>query len=176
MIETGQTAEGGKGFKNFLQTILTHRHFPFIAAGLAIFFTLPSLKAGWLVDDYHHKLLMSGYEGVVKFLGSPLDMFNFLDGDPERAARGIDYGILPWWTYDKVKGAFLRPLASISHWFDYLVWPESPLLMHAHSVVLYGVLAMAVAFLYRRFATIGWAAGLAAILYVVDDARGTTVG
>lgn len=175
-METGQTTEGGKGFKNFLHTILNHHRFPFIAALLAILLTLPSLKAGWLVDDYHHKLLMSDYEGVVKFLESPLDMFNFLDGDPEHAGPRIDYGILPWWTYDKIKGAFLRPLASITHWFDYLAWPEMPLLMHAHSIVLYGVLAMAVAFLYRGFATIGWAAGLSAILYVVDDARGTTVG
>jgi hypothetical protein len=176
MIKTGQTTEDDKGFKHFLRTILTHRRFPFIAAALAILFTLPSLKAGWLVDDYHHKLLMSDYEGVIKFLESPLDMFNFLDGDPEHARPRIDYGILPWWTYDKVKGAFLRPLASITHWLDYILWPDGPLLMHAHSVVLYGVLAMAVAFLYRRFATVGWIASLAAILYVVDDARGTTVG
>ena len=175
-METGQTTEGGKGLKYFLHTILTHRRFPFIAAILAILFTLPSLKAGWLVDDYHHKLLMSDYEGVVKFLESPLDMFNFLDGDPEHARPRIDYGILPWWTYDKIKGSFWKPLASITHWLDYVLWPEKPLLMHAHSVVLYGALAMAVAFLYRRFATIVWAAGLAAILYVVDDARGTTVG
>ena len=174
MIETGQTA--GNSFRHFLHTLLTNRRFPFIAAALAILFTLPSLKAGWLVDDYHHKLLMSDYEGVVKFLESPLDMFNFLDGDPENARPRIDYGILPWWTYDKIKGSFLKPLASISHWFDYLVWPDNPLLMHLHSVVLYGVLGMVVAFLYRRFATFGWAAGLAAILYVVDDARGTTVG
>jgi len=162
--------------KKYINSVISGLYLPFWTAALAILLTLPSLKAGWLVDDYHHKLVMSDYEGVVKFLESPLDMFNFLDGDPERAAKGIDYGILPWWTYDKVKGAFLRPLASISHWFDYLVWPDSPLLMHAHSVVLYGVLAMAVVFLYRRFATVGWAAGLAAILYVVDDARGTTVG
>lgn len=175
-METRQKIKGGKGFKHFIHTILTHRRFPFIAAVLAILFTLPSLKAGWLVDDYHHKLLMSDYDGVIKFIQSPLDMFNFLDGDPERAAKGIDYGILPWWTYDKIKGAFLRPLASITHWLDYIIWPDSPLLMHAHSIVWYGVLAMAVAFLFRRFASVGWAAGIAAILYVVDDARGTTVG
>ncbi|MHC4084675.1 MAG: hypothetical protein ACYSU5_05630 [Planctomycetota bacterium] len=176
MMETGQTAEGGKGFKHLLYRTLTHSRFPFIAAALAILLTLPSLKAGWLVDDYHHKLLMSDYEGVIKFLESPLDMFNFFDGDLEDAGPRIDYGILPWWTYDKIKGAFLRPLASITHWFDYLLWPDSPLFMHAHSVVWYGVLAMATAFLYRRFATIGWAAGLAAILYAIDDAHGTTVG
>ena len=176
MMEASQTTEGGKGLKHFLHNILAHRRFPFIAAALAILFTLPSLKAGWLVDDYHHKLLMSDYEGVIKFLETPLDMFNFLDGDPERAAKGIDYGILPWWTFDRIKGAFLRPLASITHWFDYLVWPDSPFLMHAHSIVLYGILGMSLAFLYRRFASVAWAAGLAAILYVVDDARGTTVG
>ena len=175
-METGQTTEGGRGFKSFLRVILTHRRFPFIAAALAILLTLPSLKAGWLVDDYHHKLLMSDYEGVIKFMESPLDMFNFLDGDPEHAGPRIDYGVLPWWTYDEIKGAFWRPLASITHWLDYLVWSDSPLLMHAHSVVWYGVLAMAVAFLYRRFASIGWAAGLAAILYAIDDSHGTTVG
>jgi hypothetical protein len=175
-METGQTTKGGKGLKHFLKSILSHRRFPFIATGLAILFTLPSLKAGWLVDDYHHKLLMSDYEGVIKFLESPLDMFNFLDGDPEQARPRIDYGILPWWTYDKIKGAFWKPLASITHWLDYVLWPKKPLLMHAHSIFLYGILGMGVAFLYRRFATVVWAAGLAAILYVVDDARGTTVG
>jgi len=175
-METGQTTETNKGFKNFLHILLTHRRLPFLIAILAILLTLPSLKAGWLVDDYHHKLLMSDYEGIVKFLDSPLDMFNFLDGDPEHVAERIDYGILPWWTYDKIKAAFWRPLASLTHWLDYIFWPDMPHLMHAHSIVLYGVLAMVVAFLYRRFATIGWAAGLAAILYAVDDAHGTTVG
>lgn len=162
--------------KKKVSGVLCGRYLPYWVALLAILLTLPSLKAGWLVDDYHHKLLMSDYEGVVKFLESPLDMFNFFDGELEDAGPRIDYGILPWWTYDKVKGAFWRPLASITHWFDYLVWPDSPLLMHAHSVVLYGILAMLVAFLYRRFATVGWVAGLAAILYVIDDAHGTTVG
>ncbi len=175
-METRQKIRGDKGLKHFLHILFSHHRFPFLAALLAILFTLPSLKAGWLVDDYHHKLLMSDYEGVIKFLQSPLDMFNFMDGNPEHAAPRIDYGILPWWTYDKIKGAFLRPLASITHWLDYILWPDSPLLMHAHSVLLYGVLAMAVAFLFRQFATIAWAAGLAAILYLVDDARGTTVG
>lgn len=162
--------------KKCIKSVISGRYLPFWTAGLAILLTLPSLKAGWLVDDYHHKLLMSDYDGVIKFLESPLDMFNFLDGDPEHARPRIDYGILPWWTYDKIKGAFLKPLASITHWLDYVLWPEKPLLMHAQSIVLYGILAMAVAFLYRRFATVFWAAGLAAILYVVDDARGTTVG
>lgn len=175
-METGQTTDTSKGFKNFLHTQLSHHRFPFLIAVLAILLTLPSLKAGWLVDDYHHKLLMSDYEGIVKLLDSPLDMFNFLDGDPEHTARLRDYGILPWWTYEHIRGAFWRPLASLTHWLDYILWPDTPLLMHAHSVVLYGVLAMVVAFLYRRFATIAWAAGLAAILYAIDDAHGTTVG
>jgi hypothetical protein len=176
MMETWQATEGGRGFRNFLHIILTHRRFPFLAAALAIIFTLPSLKAGWLVDDYHHKLLMSDYEGIVKFLESPLDMFNFLDGDPEHARPRIDYGVLPWWSYDKIRGAFWRPLTSITHWVDYILWPDIALLMHAHSIVLYGFLALAAAFLYRRFTTVGWAAGLAAILYAIDDAHGTTVG
>lgn len=175
-METGQTTDTGKSFKNYFQIILTHRRFPFVVAVLAILLTLPSLKAGWLVDDYHHKLLMSGSESIVQLLDCPLDMFNFLDGDPQHTAKLIDYGLLPWWTYEQIKGGFWRPLASLTHWLDYMLWPDIPLIMHAHSIVLYGVLAMVVACLYRRFATIGWIAGLAAILYAIEDAHGTPVG
>ncbi|MHC4691714.1 MAG: hypothetical protein ACYS67_03150 [Planctomycetota bacterium] len=88
-METGQKIKDNKGLKHFLHILFSHHRFPFLAALLAILFTLPSLKAGWLVDDYHHKLLMSDYEGVIKFLQSPLDMFNFMDGDPESAAPFI---------------------------------------------------------------------------------------
>jgi hypothetical protein len=48
--------------------------------------------------------------------------------------------------------------------------------MHVQSVLWYGILAVAVAFLYRRFISIAWVAGLAALLYAIDDAHGTPVG
>ena len=128
------------------------------------------------MDDYLHKLLMIGSDSPIRPLDSPIDMFNFFDGDPDRTAEIMDYGFFPWWTYKGIKGEFWRPLASITHWLDYILWPDIPLLMHVQSVLWYGILAAAVAFLYRRFISITWIAGLAALLYAIDDAHGMPVG
>jgi hypothetical protein len=176
LIKEDQTTSSGAGFKSFIPTILTHRFFPFAVAILAVILTLPSLKAGLFVDDYHHKLLMDDSDSPIRLLDSPIDMFNFFDGDPERISELMDYGFLPWWTYEKIKGAFWRPLASITHWLDYILWPNSPPLMHLQSLLWYGALVMAVAFLYRRFSATALIAALAAILYAVDDAHGIPAG
>jgi hypothetical protein len=176
MIQDAQTKDSHSGCKIFIHTLLTSRLSPLSVAVLAVILTLPSLKAGLIGDDYHHKLLMSGSKSIVKLLDSPIDMFRFFDGNPERIFKLKDYGFLPWWTYENVKGAFWRPLASITHWLDYILWPNSPPLMHLHSLLWYGALVMAVAFFYRRFATIPLIAGLAALLYAIDDAHGMPAG
>jgi hypothetical protein len=176
MIQDAQTKDSHSGCKRFTYTLLTGRFFPFIVAVLAIILTLPSLKGGLCVDDYHHKLLMDGSNSPIRLLDSPIDTFRFFDGNPEHIFKLKDYGFLPWWTYEKVKGAFWRPLASITHWLDYIIWPNSPSLMHLHNLLWYGALIMAVAFLYRRFATVPLVAGLAALLYAIDDAHGMPAG
>ncbi|MCP4612538.1 MAG: hypothetical protein GY845_27890 [Planctomycetes bacterium] len=126
------------------------------------------------MDDYHHKLLM--IDSPFKLLDSPIDMFTFFSGDPDHTTEIMDQGFFPWWTYKYIKGAFWRPLASITHWLDYILWPDTPLLMHAQSILWYGVLAVAVTFLYRRFISVAWVAGLAALFFAIDDAHGTPVG
>lgn len=171
-----QADQKDSGARSFARKILTHRFFPFYAAILAIVLTLPSLKAGLFVDDYHHKLLMDGSDSPIGLLDSPIDMFRFFDGDPERISELMDYGFLPWWTYEEIKGAFWRPLASITHWLDYILWPDTPALMHLQSLIWYGALVMAVAFLYRRFQAVPLIAGLAALMYAIDDAHGTPAG
>ncbi|MDD5063235.1 MAG: hypothetical protein PHQ35_00545 [Phycisphaerae bacterium] len=171
-----QADQKDSGFRSFISRILTHRFFPLYAALLAVILTLLSLNAGLLVDDYHHKLLMTGSDSPIRILNSPIDMFNFFDGDPEHISEAMDYGFLPWWTYERIKGAFWRPLASITHWLDYIIWPNSPPLMHLHSIFWYGAFVMAVAVLYRRFKVVPLVAGLAALLYAIDDAHGTPVG
>jgi hypothetical protein len=160
---------------NKVHTLLTHRYFPVAVAILAVILALPSLNAGLFVDDYHHKLLMDGSDSPIRLLKSPLDMFCFFDGDPQRTAELIDYGF-PWWTYKGIKGAFWRPLASITHWLDYILWPDTPALMHAQNILWYGALIIAVTFLYRRFITATWVVSLAALLYAIDDAHGMPVG
>ena len=61
-------------------------------------------------------------------------------------------------------------MASLTHWVDYLLWPNSPAMMHVQSVLWYALLAGAVALLYQRLMGLTVAAGVAALLYCVDDA------
>jgi len=162
--------------QRLIYKVLAHRFAPFGIAAIAIVLTLSSLTVGLIYDDYHHKLLMSGSESPARLLESPIDMFRFFDGDPERNRELRNLGFLPWWTSENIKGAFWRPLSSLTHWLDYVLWPDAPWLMHVQSILWYATVVLVIAFLYRRFSTTVFAAGLAALLFAVDDAHGTPVG
>jgi hypothetical protein len=143
---------------------------------VAVALTLPSLRAGLFLDDYHAKLLMSDSDSPVRLLEHPLDMFAFFTGGAERILELRDLGFVPWWTHEGIRGGFCRPLASATHWLDYVLWPDSPALMHAQSLLWYGALVAAVAILYRRFINAMWVAGLAALMFAIDDAHGMPAG
>jgi hypothetical protein len=83
----------------------------------------------------------------------------------------IFIGAQPWWASPALSVAFWRPVATASHYLDYLLWPESPWLMHAHNVVLYVALVLTVTDLYRRLLGPGPSWVLASVLYAVDDAH-----
>jgi len=159
-----------------LRRIAEHRHFPLLVMVVAIVLTLPSLGAGLLVDDYHHKLFFSGSDSPAGLLDSPLDLFRFFDDDPERSQQLLDFGLLPWWTTEGAKAAFWRPLTSLTHWLDYALWPDTPALMHAQSILWYGLLALLVTLLYRRVAPTAAIAGFAALLFACDHTHATPVG
>jgi len=148
------------GLKTFVGGILVSRRLPILVAALAVLLTLSSLGVGWIADDYHHRLVMKNPESRFAFVRSQLDMFRFMEGDPERIREMMDTGILPWWTYPGIKGAFWRPLASLTHVVDYVLWPEHPLLMHAQSILWFGLLAAVVAVLLRDRVARFWAVGM----------------
>lgn len=155
---------------------LTSRYLPVYLAILAVLLTLPSLKVGLVLDDYWHAVYMKKLPGVIPIQDSTLDMFRFIDGDPQRIAEVMDYGFLPWWTYEKLKGAFWRPVTSMTHWLDYRLWPDTPALMHAQNIFWFAALIIAITFYYYRMMGLTWLAGLAALLYTFDDAHGMPVG
>ena len=153
---------------------LASRTFPLSLALLAMTLTLPALATGWHFDDYLHRAALS--EGGSPTLDVALnDLFVFMDGDPARTQRLIESGEFPWWALPQGQNAFWRPIAGLTHWLDYRLWPNSPPLMHAHSLLWFGALVLAVALLYQRLIGAGWLAGLAALLYALDDARGYAV-
>jgi hypothetical protein len=174
-MEQDERRNSSSCIKGFIHRVLISQRLPIYAAIVAIILTLPSLNTGLMGDDYHHKLLMQGSDSTAKLLNSPLDMFRFMDGDPERTKKIMDYGLFPWWTHEEVKATFWRPLASLTHWLDYKLWPDIVPVMHVQSILWFAALACVTTVLYRRLMGPVWVASLAAILYVVDDTHGLPV-
>ncbi len=102
-------------FLRCIRAVLTYRYMPIGLAILAMALTLPSLSVGWIADDHIHRSIILGSSSLSEFVDSPLDIFRFMDGNPERTARMMDRGFLPWWTFKGIKGAFWRPLTALTH-------------------------------------------------------------
>jgi hypothetical protein len=155
---------------------LLKRQLPVVAALLAVLLALPALGAGWMIDDYFHRVILLERSRFRELLGPPSEMFRFFRGNPDRTGRLMDIGLFPWWTYPGLKAEFLQALTVLTHRLDYALWPDSPVLMHAHSLLWLGAVVFLTATFYRRMFGATWVAGVAALLYAVDDARGATVG
>jgi hypothetical protein len=97
-----------------------------------------------------------------------MNLFSWI-GPEVDCAKLIDYGIAPWWTSDGLAQSFWRPLAALTHWVDYHLWPESAALMHAHSLLWFGAAILVVTLLFRQLIEPAWIAGLAALLYTLDE-------
>jgi len=99
----------------------------------------------------HNQAILLESSQLRDLLGGPSEMFRFFRGDPERTGRLIDIGLFPWWTDPDLKGEFLQTLTVLTHRLDYALWPDSPALMHAHSLLWLGAaVAVTAAFPVRR--------------------------
>ncbi len=158
-----------------------------VALACAVMLLLPSVFTGFSADDYFLQAITLQYQAIPKLPDSPLDAFAFVRNDAEGLQQRVEMGLLPWWTHPQLRIAFMRPLSALTHWFDFHCFPDAPWLMHVHNIAWYGILCLIVIFLFRRFFTAYWvapisktgcmqAAGIAALLYVMDDARGLGVG
>ncbi len=176
-----QSAGSSRGrFAQRLTAILTSlpksRFFPLSIAALAVLLGLPSLGTGLILDDLYHREVLQPYSAYRDLLGPPSEMFRFFRGDPQRTGRIMDKGAFPWWTDPTLKAEFLQAVPVLTHRLDYALWPLSPALMHAHSLFWLATAVAAAAVFYRRMLGPTWVAAVAAILFAVDDARGTTIG
>ena len=150
--------------------VLRDERLPAAAGLLAAVLLVPALWGGFQLDDHlqRHHLLGLGDD--------PLQLFVFYDGSTESNRAEMEAGTLPWWASPDLRHANFRYLSVLSMQLDYLLWPDSPALMHLHSLVWLGLRVGVAGLLYRRL--FGreargalWAAGLAALLYAVDDAH-----
>jgi hypothetical protein len=139
------------------------------AAALALLLTLRALWGGLHFDDHFHRVVL------LELTGDPIvgaNMFGFIPGDPESTRISMDRGMLPWWSLETLRWSFWRPLSAATHALDYALWPESPRAMHVHSLLWLALLVLCVSGFYRRFLGATWIAGVATLLYALDDARG----
>ena len=158
--------------KDFVAAVARSGYFPVAAATLGVVLSLPALRAGMILDDFYHREVLRGDSAYRDLLGPPSEMFRFFLGDPVRTGRIMDIGGFPWWTDPTVKAEFLQAITVLTHRLDYALWPDSPALMHAHSLFWLGAAVATAAVFYRRIMGPTWVAAVAALLFAVDDARG----
>ncbi|MCC6698248.1 MAG: hypothetical protein IT365_21675 [Candidatus Hydrogenedentes bacterium] len=121
-------------------------------------------------------MMFQGWPGFPGLYRSFWDQFTFGDGDPSRTQRFLDYGFFPWWHELESCTQPWRVFSTFTHWLDFRLWPASPFLMHVHSLLWFGAMVGAGTVLYRRIHGATWVAGLAALIFAVDDAHGWAVG
>jgi hypothetical protein len=137
------------------------------AVSAAIIGTLPSLSIGWIADDYQIRADLLGRLTGQNTRGS---WWNVFETDVPVSTL-VSFGGLPWWTSPSLTFALLRPFATLSHYFDYLLWPEHPLWMHVHNIAIYALVVWVASGLYERLFESRAVAGVASMLYAVDDAH-----
>lgn len=150
------------GYKRALfdrgRVLLESRRAPFILAALAATLALPTLRHGLQADDNVFLTLVSdGHR--------PWYLFYF---SPAAIASDIQHGAFPWWASANLTFEFLRPLASLMHWFEFTRFPELPVVMRAISIFIYAATVACAAWAYREVLPAAPAA-LAALLFAIDD-------
>ncbi len=150
---------------------LQTRYLPWYLAALAMVLSAASLWLGWQFDDEFHRAALTMPE-LTSISRTPAELFVFIEGDKVANRWAMKLGMLPWWSHEGLRLAFFRPLTGLTHWLDYKLWPQFPSLMHLHSLVWFGGVVIVATFFYRRMLGVTWVAGLAALLFAVDDAHG----
>ena len=138
---------------------------------LGVLLAAPALSLGLSpLDDPMHKAhfatRLAGGAG-----GHWLDMFAWAQGDPALTLKLRYLGFVSWWTAPDVKLHFFRPLTALTHYADYVIWPNAFWAMHLQSLLWYGLCCLFVTRVCMRLAASRTAALLGSLLYAIDDAH-----
>ncbi|MHC4911633.1 MAG: hypothetical protein ACYTE5_01350, partial [Planctomycetota bacterium] len=168
-----------------IQKFLAEKRLPAILALIAVMISLPTVLSGFEpLDDLRHRsklldparlppqIIDTGM--IPENSGKLTTVLHELHSNvytKEKVQKQKDYGVLPWWTREDYKASNWRPLDSFTHWLDYRLYPDTPALIHLHNLLWFGVVILLITILYRKFIAPGWLAGLAAVLYLLDDSN-----
>jgi len=164
--------------RSALQRWFSRPRAPLGVVAVALLLASPSLTVGLAADDFFHRIILTGAQGlpwVPEGLGG---LFVWADGDPKHGWMFMDVGLVGWWSDPALKLAYARPITALTHVLDYALWPETPLLMHVHSLLWFALGLWALGRLYRRVQVpVGGTllAVLSLCLFAIDDAHGLTI-
>lgn len=147
-----------------LERLISGRWNIWLAALIGMLLIAPAMNMGLMGDDYLHWSLLTGRATNAQ-PGSFFGLFTFADGSQHANQILMDSGKLVWWASDHLRIAFWRPLAELSQKLDYQLWPDSPVLMHLHNLLLYGVMILLVGKLFHELDAKRQQAGTATWLF-----------
>lgn len=144
---------------------------PLFLAGLAFILMLPGLWATYKSTD-----LIQLEKFKSEFTRSaPMSIsgqYSFSGTDP---FPGWEEDLPAWWGFGELRQNFWRPLSELTHWIDSRLWLHSSLIMHLQSLLWFSALIFVTVLFYRRMMGVTWVAGLASLLFAIDDAHGMAV-
>jgi hypothetical protein len=149
---------------------------------LGVLLYVPFLFSGFFQDDYGFRLQFSP-DIFEKFnipaevmQNNPLNLYGFSWDSSARFRIEQDHGFAPWWASDQIKTNFFRPLSSLTLALDFSLWPDTPLLIHIHSLLWFCLLIVLTYRLYRSISGSAAVAGISILLFVMDDVLSGPVG
>lgn len=168
--------------KKTVNQFFEFKHLPLVLSVLGAIFMLPSLKVGLVMDDLFQRnfqlrpseipagLYATGMvpEETGTLSTVLFETFGFTR-DKTRWQMARDYGIIPWWLAGEVKVSLWRPFTAFTHWLDYRLFADLPMLMHAHNIIWFSGAVFLAAVMYRKISGRTWIAGLAGLMFVLDS-------
>ena len=145
---------------------------------LSLLLCAPALGSGLVADDYFHALVLRGVRTIEAIPTDAMALFVWASGNRAQAHAMMEVGMTGWWTDPEMLMAYFRPLSVVTHHLDYRLWPDSPVLMHLHSLAWFGLALLLLGRLYASTLSAplpAFVPALALLLYGVDDAHGLVV-
>lgn len=149
-----------------LDRVLGHRVIPWLAPFLAILVAAPVLKFGFFSDDFFLFSLLD--QGRVE------DLYVFATGDPAQTMPWVTRGPFGWWTDPELQFRFFRPLGARLLQWNWLAWGRDPVPYHLVALAWNALIVVSAGLVLRRVLSPA-TAGLALLLYAVDESRGLPV-
>lgn len=126
--------------------VLFHRWFFAAVVFVGVALALPSLLSGFVADDYIFLNRLQQAERPPTW-----QLYEFATGEPGQHDRLMHsrWVAFPWWMADGFKVRFLRPLSSGLFALDHALFGNAPLGYHAHCLLWYALLLVAVGLVLR---------------------------